>query len=70
MKATKENYPPFCRRENKRTECVRSLIWIKSECGRLAHKDEYKVAVGSMISYASSYLNGAIVNIDGGRTTW
>jgi NAD(P)-dependent dehydrogenase (short-subunit alcohol dehydrogenase family) len=38
--------------------------------GRLAHKDEYKAAVAFMISDASSYMNGAIVNIDGGRTTW
>ena len=38
--------------------------------GRLAQADEYQGTLLWMLSDASSYLNGAIVPVDGGRTTW
>ena len=38
--------------------------------GRLAQKDEYHGVVVWILSDASSYLNGAIIPIDGGRTAW
>ena len=37
---------------------------------RMALSDEYKPAIVFMVSEASSYMNGSIVTIDGGRTCW
>jgi len=38
--------------------------------GRMAHFNEYQGTLLWMLSDASSYLNGAIIPIDGGRTVW
>jgi NAD(P)-dependent dehydrogenase (short-subunit alcohol dehydrogenase family) len=38
--------------------------------GRMANSSEYQGTLIWMLSDASSYLNGAIIPIDGGRTTW
>jgi len=38
--------------------------------GRMADSDEYQGTLLWMLSDASSYLNGSIVPVDGGRTVW
>ena len=42
----------------------------KIPLGRLAQPNEYQGVLVWMLSDASSYLNGAIIPVDGGRTAW
>jgi NAD(P)-dependent dehydrogenase (short-subunit alcohol dehydrogenase family) len=38
--------------------------------GRLANPDEYQGTIVWLLSRGSSYLNGAVIAIDGGRSVW
>jgi NAD(P)-dependent dehydrogenase (short-subunit alcohol dehydrogenase family) len=38
--------------------------------GRMAEKEELNGIIIYLLSDASSYVNGSIINIDGGRTSW
>jgi NAD(P)-dependent dehydrogenase (short-subunit alcohol dehydrogenase family) len=42
----------------------------KIPLARMARKEEYQATIIWMLSDASSYLNGSIVSVDGGRTSW
>ena len=36
----------------------------------MAKKDEYRGSIVYLLSDASSYINGAVIAADGGRTAW
>lgn len=54
---------------NQDTEFVQKLTNL-IPMGRMARPDEYKAAIIFLVSDASSYMTGACLTIDGGRTTW
>jgi len=56
--------------ENSQSEDFLQKVSIRIPMARLASKDEYQGPLLWMLSDASSYLNGAIIPVDGGRTVW
>lgn len=56
--------------ENGQSENFLRSVSSRIPMGRLANVDEYQGAIVWMVSDASSYLNGSIISIDGGRTAW
>jgi len=56
--------------ENNQPEDFLKRVNSRIPMNRLAQADEYQGTLLWMLSDASSYLNGAIVSVDGGRTTW
>ena len=56
--------------ENSQPDLFLKEVSKRIPMGRLANPDEYQSTLVWMLSDASSYLNGSIVSVDGGRTTW
>ena len=56
--------------ENGQPEDFINSVSSRIPMGRLAKSNEYQGTLIWMLSDASSYLNGAIVAVDGGRTAW
>lgn len=56
--------------ENGQSEDFLSQVSQKIPMNRLANVDEYQGTLIWALSDASSYLNGAIIPVDGGRTAW
>jgi NAD(P)-dependent dehydrogenase (short-subunit alcohol dehydrogenase family) len=56
--------------ENNQPEDFLNAVFQRIPMGRLANSDEYQGTLLWMLSDASSYLNGAIVPVEGGRIVW
>ena len=56
--------------ENGQQDSFLKEISLRIPMGRLANVNEYQGTLIWMISDASSYLNGATIVVDGGRTIW
>jgi NAD(P)-dependent dehydrogenase (short-subunit alcohol dehydrogenase family) len=56
--------------ENGQPENFLNKVHSRIPMNRLAQSNEYQGTLIWMLSDASSYLNGAIISVDGGRTTW
>ena len=57
-------------KNNQLTEDFLKDMHQRIPMGRMAHVDDYKSAIVFIASDASSYLNGAIISMDGGRSVW
>ena len=56
--------------ENGQSEAFINNVSSRIPMGRLAKSNEFQSTLVWMLSSASSYLNGAVVAVDGGRTAW
>ena len=56
--------------ENGQSEAFLKEVSARIPMNRLAKLDEFQGTLVWMLSSASSYLNGAVVPVDGGRTAW
>lgn len=56
--------------ENNQNPAFIQEVSSRIPMGRLARPDEYQGTVLFLLSAASSYVNGAVLAADGGRSTW
>jgi NAD(P)-dependent dehydrogenase (short-subunit alcohol dehydrogenase family) len=56
--------------ENGQPKSFLNKVHSRIPMNRLAQPNEYQGTLLWMLSDASSYLNGAIISVDGGRTSW
>ena len=56
--------------ENGQSAEFLTKVYSRIPMNRLAEADEYQGTLVWILSGASSYLNGAIVPVEGGRTAW
>ena len=56
--------------ENGQPKSFLDKIATRIPMGRMANVDEYQGTLIWMLSDASSYLNGAVIPVDGGRSSW
>jgi len=56
--------------KNNQDEIFLSKIKKLIPLGRMANRDEYNSTIVWMLCDESSYMNGAVISVDGGRTAW
>jgi NAD(P)-dependent dehydrogenase (short-subunit alcohol dehydrogenase family) len=56
--------------ETDQSEEFKDRVSSRIPMGRMATRDEYKSAIHFLVSDASSYMTGATMVVDGGRTCW
>ncbi len=56
--------------ENGQDDAFIAELTLRIPLARMARPDEYRGALLFLLSDASSYVNGAVVSADGGRTAW